>query len=451
MTPECIKVANKNAFIAEIIKYYTFYDPLTGLLNRNGFSEYANSFLSNTTVNPQSLAIIHLDIDNFKNINTLGQQIADDLLLEIAKRITKMVRQEDIVARTASDEFLILVSELDSVNSAKLISTKLLEQIRKPYTLGVHSFYVNASIGIAMYPEAGENLTHLLRSANIALQKAKEFGKGTFEVYSEEFANDYRSKLFIEHSLYDAIDNDEFFLVYQPKFDLKTSKIVGIECLLRWQHPRLGLIYPEQFISIAEDSGLITPIGKWVLETACQQFEDWCKITKEQLDFTIAINLSPKQLANNVFVDTIHQLLTTTTVPAHRIELEITESALMHNIKNEILFQGLHDISLQLSIDDFGKEHSSFSRLKALPITSLKIDSSFVQGIEEGNADAAITKSIINIGKELSINVIAEGIETKEQLEFLTKNGCPQGQGYYFSKPLSVNEMTAYLLRYCEK
>lgn len=443
-------MANKDTFFAEIIKYYTFYDLLTGLLNRYGFSEYTNRLLIN--VNHQSLlAFIHLDIDNFKNINdTLGHQIADDLLLEVVKRIKMVVRHEDIIARIAGDEFVILVNDLDSVNDAKTIATKLLEQIRKPYTLGINTLYVNASIGIAMYPEAGEDYSHLLRSADIAMQKAKEYGKGTFEVYSEEFASDYKSKLFIEQSLYNAIDNEEFFLVYQPKFNLQTNKIVGIECLLRWQHPKLGLIYPEQFISIAEDSGLITPIGKWVLETACQQFEDWYKMTKEQLDFSIAINLSPKQFANSVFVDTIHQLLSTTSVPANRIELEVTESALMRNVKNEIFFQELHDFSLQLSIDDFGKEHSSFSRLKALPITSLKIDGSFVQGIEEGSVDSAIVKSIINIGKELGINVVAEGIETKEQLSFLAKNGCQQGQGYYFSKPLSVIEMTEFLLRHCK-
>lgn len=433
-------------YLLELLKYSKYYDDLTACYNRHGFEANLNHLLANLNNIHTKVTLFYLDLDNFKSINdTFGYVLGDRLLREVTKRIQSILRREDIIGRISGDEFAIVVSDLSSEDEIKLIATKLLEQIGKPYPLGRTTIYISASIGIANYPESGKEFAELLKAADIALDKAKHVGRGTFQFYTNKLLEDFHQQHDLEQHLYDAIANEEFYLVYQPKFSITTNKLIGIECLLRWQHPKFGLILPEQFIPIAEASGLIVPIGKWVFETACQQFEEWYNITKKQLDFTIAINLSPKQLANNVFVDAMNTLIKSITIPPEKIELEITESDLMNDDQNESILKELKNISLQLAIDDFGKGHSSMSRLKDFPFKTLKIDSSFVQGLENNPVDTAIVKSIINMGKELGINVIAEGIETQAQLDFLRHHECPQGQGFFYSKPLSVDEMTAFL------
>lgn len=440
-------MSNNIILILELLKYYAYYDDLTGLLNRRGFERVVDEALETLRLPETTSAFLYIDLDNFKNINdALGHPIGDELLHEVAKRIKSVIRHEDVFGRLGGDEFGLLVTELDSSYDASFVAAKIIEQISVPFMLGSHTIYSSTSIGIANYPDGGSNFIELLRSADVALYTAKELGKGSFQYYTDELQLEHEARLYLEQSLYQALANDELYLVYQPKYELKSKKLVGLECLLRWHHPKFGLIYPEQFIPIAEESGLIIPIGKWVLETAWKQFQEWDALTKGKLDFTIAINLSPRQFANNVFVDAIENLIAESTVPPERIELEITESALMRDIENETIFKGLHDISLQLTIDDFGKGHSSLARLKDLPITSLKVDSSFVQSLKDNNVDVAIVKSIVNMGRDLGLRVIAEGIETEEQLKILIQVGCLEGQGYFFNKPLSVDDMTAYLM-----
>jgi diguanylate cyclase (GGDEF)-like protein len=434
----------------EQLRHYAYYDELTGFLNRHAFEEVATREIAEAKRRPHDfLAILYMDLDNFKNVNdTLGHPAGDELLKEAAKRLNTILRSEDIRARLGGDEFAVLLTHLKSTEDANKIACKIIEEICLPYQLSINIVHVGASIGIACYPDAGDNLTELLKNADIALYRAKESGRGTLQFYSEEMKQTHQKRLFIEQGLHNAILKQEFFLEYQPKFILETQTIIGMEALLRWNHPQLGVIFPDQFIPIAEESGLIIPIGQWVLETACRQFQLWNQLSSGRLSLTIAINLSPRQLTNANFVETMSQILKSSGVPAECIELEITESTLMRYAQNELILQGLHALSLQITIDDFGRGYSSLSRLKQLPISSLKIDYYFVKDISEEKMDGSIVKSIVNIGKDLGLYVVAEGIETEAQLNFLLKCGCPAGQGNYFSKPLGAEKMTALLLHY---
>lgn len=433
----------------EQIRHYAFYDSLTGFMNRHAFAEAARRALSEAKRYKYLSVILYIDLDNFKTVNdTLGHQLGDDLLREVADRLNGVLRREDIRARLGGDEFAILLSKVKSLSDVHLIAKKIIECISKPYHLGINIAYVGASIGIASYPDSGANLTDLLKSADIALYRAKELGRGNFQFYSDEIQNAQQRRLFVEQALHGAIDKKEFFLVYQPKFELSTQKLMGMEALLRWQHPQLGVILPDQFIPVAEETGLIIPIGEWVIENACKQFKEWSDAYSGELALTVAINLSPRQLVDKQFVELVDKLLKKISLPAHYIELEITESALMQFVQNEEILAALREISIELTIDDFGKGYSSLERLKQLPITSLKIDSTFIQGIDQDKANAAIVKSIINIGKDLGLTVIAEGIETEPQFNFLLEQGCPVGQGFYFSQPLRVDKMTDFLAHY---
>jgi len=433
----------------EQLKHFAYFDNLTGFMNRYAFEEAALRTLSEAKRFHNVIGFLYIDLDHFKNVNDIfGHAVGDALLEEVANRLRKILREEDLKARIGGDEFIILLTRLKTIDDAAIVANKIVEQIALPFQIASHVIFVGASVGIAGYPESGGSLVELLKNADVALYRAKDLGRGVFTFFSEDLRLVHEKRLNFEQALHRAIANEEFFLVYQPQFELATRKIIGMEALLRWHHPELGLVSPDQFIPIAEESGLIIPIGRWVLETACKQFKKWSQEISMMLQLNIAINLSPKELSNPLFLVSIQKLLIEIDLPPERVSLEITESALVQNIQNEGILTKLRAIRLQLSIDDFGKGSSSLSRLKKLPINSLKIDASFVEGLEAEKADVAIVKYIINIGKELDLTVVAEGIETETQLKFLIEHGCVAGQGFYFSYPLTEKEMTEFLINY---
>lgn len=428
--------------------YQASHDVLTGLLNRGQFECHLEKTLAEAKArnDKRLIAVLFLDLDHFKKINdTLGHLAGDQILSEVAWRLSKVLRKDDIIARFGGDEFTILLSYLSTKSDVAFVAEKLLHTISKPYQINNDTIYLGSSIGIACYPDASDNLIELLRKADLALLQAKESGKGTFEFYSEKIAKMHETEFMLEKALHQAIIKKEFFLMYQPKFELRTRKIVGLEALIRWKHPELGLLMPNQFIPAAERSGLIILIGQWVIETAFHQLLHWRNGIAKESDFTIAINLSPRQLKNKTFLNSLNKLLHDTKLPAKYFEFELTERAVMHTDSDDPILKNLKDLSIQLVIDDFGIGYSSLERLKVLPINSIKIDRSFVKGIDDIEGNKAVIKSIIMLGKELGVTVIAEGIETESQYNFLRDQGCPQGQGFYLSKPLELEQMTELL------
>lgn len=435
----------------EKLKKLAYYDSLTGVMNRIAFIDAAKRAIADTKKNQQLLAILYIDLDNFKAVNdTLGHLGGDELLQAISKRLTNLLRKDDILARLGGDEFVLLLPRLGSLTDAEIVAKKIIENSKPPYQIGANNAYINISIGIAHYPECGKNLNELLKSADFALYRAKQLGRGSIQFFNDEIKQTYQKKLIIETGLHTAIEKQEFFLVYQPIFNLKTETIVGMETLLRWQHPVYGIMAPDQFIKIAEESGLIIPIGKWVIENACQQFEYWHKLCANQLSLSVAINLSPSELSNSQFFDTLTDVLNKTSLPPECIQLEITELGLIEFAQHETMMQNLRGISLQLAIDNFGRGYSSLEKIKKMPVTSLKIDSSLVHALTHGEPDEAIVKSIIHIGQDLGLKVSAEGIETKDQLKALVKLNCPFGQGFYFSEPVRADRMTEFLVKHLE-
>ncbi|MHB1947726.1 MAG: putative bifunctional diguanylate cyclase/phosphodiesterase [Gammaproteobacteria bacterium] len=423
--------------------YQASHDVLTGLYNRNQLELLIENALSNakTRRDKRLIAILFLDLDNFKRVNdTLGHICGDQLLIEVSWRLGKVLRKEDVIARFGGDEFTIMLQGLDTKSEIEIAIDKILKEIVKPYCLNNETVYISASIGIACFPEAGDNLTDLLRNADLSLLQAKESGKNKFEFYSEKIGKLHQTEFMLEKALREAIPNHELFLMYQPKFNLLTRQIIGIEALLRWQHPEFGLIMPDKFIHIAEKSNLIVTIGQWVMETAFKQLDQWRKAFND-LPLTLAINLSPHQLNNIHFIENVKRLLRDMKIPANKLEFELTESALMQHAQHQKILNHLRDLAVQVVIDDFGTGHSFLYQLNDLPISTIKIDGSFIQGIELVKGNAAIVKSIINLGKDLGLNVIAEGIETKPQYDFLLTHGCLQGLGHYLSQPLNLDEV----------
>jgi len=427
----------------EELYHLAHHDPLTKLPNRLLFHDRLSHALELARREGRQIAVLFMDLDRFKNVNdTLGHPTGDKLLQEVAKRIKNRLREEDTLARLGGDEFILLIEQRGDSQEVAMIAQKLLDAFANSYAVDGHDLYLSASIGISLFPMDGQNATTLVRNADMAMYRAKEQGRNNFQFYTHELTSGAIERVALETALRRALKRGELLLHYQPQIDLKNGSLVGAEALIRWKHPDMGLVLPERFIHLAEENGLIRPIGEWVLFNACDQMREW----REQgfMLPRIAVNLSGHQLKKVGFVDMVRHVLRETGVKPEWLELEITESFIMSHADEAIeMLDQLKEMGVQLAIDDFGTGYSSLSYLKRLPVHKLKIDRSFVQGIPEDNNDAAIARAVIALGNSLQLSVIAEGVETEQQQDFLRAEGCDQGQGYLYSQPVSGADFLA--------
>ncbi len=387
-----------------------------------------------------------MDVDHFKNLNdSLGHHTGDIFLHQLATQLTEIIRIEDTVSRMGGDEFTILLTQISSEADAASIASKILMLFKTPFNLGGHNIHLGASIGIALYPNDGDNPDTLIRNADTAMYHAKEQGRNNYQFFTTEMERRVRERVILEADLRKGLERDEFKLYYQPIYSLKTETIMGFEALIRWQHPDSGFMSPTKFIPIAEERGLIIPIGEWVLRRACQQLDQWSRQTDKPL--YMSINISAHQFTKKEFIHTINDILNKSTFAPEQLIFEITETAMMDNLGYTIqTLKQLRAMGIQIAMDDFGTGYSSFTYLKQLPIDILKLDHIFMRDVMHDPDSAEIAASIIDLAKKLRLNVIAEGIETTEQLGFLKSHQCARGQGYLFSKPLPQDEAEALLM-----
>ncbi|MFZ2161755.1 MAG: EAL domain-containing protein [Sideroxyarcus sp.] len=421
------------------------YDALTGLPNRLLFLDRLDQELTRAQRDNSMMAALSINLDRFKQVNdSFGYPVGDQLLQAVAGRLKNQIRACDTVARIAGDEFCIAITGMKSANAAGEVAQKILDSFaHNPVAIGDSEIFITLSIGIGIYPVDGLNTTTLLKNADAALHQAKNEGRNNFQYYEEQMNATAWQRMKLETELRRALERDEFVLYYQPKVDMDSGKIVGMEALLRWQSPERGLVAPGEFIPLLEETGLILSVGEWVLRAACKQANAWQAAGLQ--DIHIAVNLSTLQFKQPDFAGMVLGILQENGLdPALRIiELELTESLLMNNAAGAIdTLIKLHDVGIQFSIDDFGTGYSSLSYLKRFPISSLKIDQSFVRELAGKSEDEAIVTAIIALGHSLGLNVIAEGVETTAQLDLLRKKGCNEMQGYLFSRPVPAAEMT---------
>ena len=386
-----------------------------------------------------------MDLDRFKHINdSLGHVIGDQLLQAVATRLESCVRESDTVGRQGGDEFVVVLSELEAAENAGISSAKLLAALTLPYHIGAHDLIVPVSIGVSIYPDDGETAEALINNADTAMYHAKENGRNNYQFFKQEMNVRASERQFIEAGLRVALERHELSLHYQPKIDLGTGAITGVEALLRWKHPERGFIPPAQFIPIAEDTGLILPIGQWVLREACKQSREW--LDAGFAPTPMAVNISAVEFRSKNFVESVRAALNESRLEPHCLELELTESVLMKHAESTVaMLKALKAIGVQLTVDDFGTGYSSLSYLRQFPVDSLKVDQSFVHEISSQRDDAVIVKAVISMGNSLKKRVIAEGVETREQMDFLTAEGCEEAQGYYFNRPMEADQFAKLL------
>lgn len=420
-------------------------DPVTSIYNRHEFDKKIIEKTDQAGHTKQLMALLFIDIDHFKRINdSLGHHVGDFILREVAHRISSCIRVDDILARLGGDEFAIILPDLANPEIAGLVAQKIISALKPPYKISGHEIFISCSIGIACLPSPETDFDTLVQKADIAMYHAKELGRNNYQFYTKELNEKHHQRVDLEHALKEAIDKQELFITYQPIFDLKTKKITGIESLLRWKHPEIGLVLPDKFIPLAEESGLITVIGEKLLEKVCHQGAKW--YAEGYRNFKIMANISSKQLLQKNLPQALAAILDKTSLPPQLLELEITESTLMaHVIHSERILREISNLGVTLSIDDFGTGYSSLGYLKNLPVSSLKIDKSFIRDLENNHNATIIVKALINLGLNLGLTVIAEGIENEEQYQFLIHNNCPQGQGFYLGKPIDSEAMTELL------
>jgi diguanylate cyclase (GGDEF)-like protein/PAS domain S-box-containing protein len=442
----------------EQIRQLGLYDSLTDLPNRHLFKEQLSDAVARADRTGQALVMLSLNLDRFKRINdTLGREVGDLLLKEVASRLTKSLRQTDYVtrndshaashhiARQGGDEFTVLLGDLSQAQEATKVARRILEALSQPFNLNGNEIVMSASIGIAVYRLDGNDAESLLKNADAAMHYAKEQGKNNCQYYNDKMNTSAFQKMTLESNLHKALERDEFSLYYQPKIDVASGSTIGVEALIRWRHPDLGLVSPAEFIPMAEESGLIVPIGEWVLDSACAQLRAWQEDGLTPVP--VAVNLSAKQFHQQNIAAIVMRALQDHGVDPRLLELEITESTAMRNAEaTGTTLRNLKALGVRIAIDDFGTGYSSLSYLKRFPIDSLKIDRSFVTELPGNQDDATIAQAIITMAHALRLKVIAEGVETEAQLEFLTANGCDEIQGYYFSRPLPAEQCT-HLLR----
>jgi len=429
------------------MEHLAYHDALTGLPNRPLFMDRLILALAQASRTNQKLAVFFLDLDRFKDINdSLGHSTGDGLLKAVAERIRRCIREGDTVARFGGDEFTLLIPRIDHVEDAAKIAQKILETLKIPFSIADHELFVTTSIGISIHPGDGSDPETLVRNADTAMYRAKDQGRDNYQLYAPAMNARALERLALENMLRKALSHRELVLYYQPVCDMKTKNIVGVEALIRWRHPEMGLVSPAHFIPVAETSGLIIPIGDWVLRTACRQTKLWQKRIDPEL--TVAVNLSARQFQQPNLTEEIAEVLEETGLGARYLELEITESNAMQNAENTIYtLRELKALGVRIAMDDFGTGYSSLSYLKQFPIDTLKLDQSFVRGITTAASDAAIATAVIAMAHSLDLKVIGEGVETEEQFAFLHKQRCDYIQGYLFSPPQAAETLEAYLLQ----
>jgi len=418
------------------VEHQAHYDLLTNLPNRTTFRDRLTVALAQTGRNRKMLAVLFVDLDRFKTIvDTLGHTIGDKLLRGVSERLRASLEDGDTLARMGGDEFVILLPQINRADRAVHVAQRILEAIKPPFHFDQHELHITMSIGITLYPYDGENADTLLKNADTALYRAKEQGRNNYQLYTPAMNARAFERLALENSLRKALERREFLLHYQPQVHMRTGVIVGVEALVRWQHPDLGLVYPAEFISIAEEAGLITALGEWVIRTACAQNKAWQKAGLPPM--TMAVNLSARQFQQQDLVETVARILKETGLEAKWLEMEITEGIAMQNADyTNVLLRGMKIMGVKVSLDDFGTGYSSLSYLKKFPIDTLKIDQSFVRDLTTDASDAAIANAVIVLAHSLKLQVVAEGVETAAQETYLREHDCDISQGFLFSIPL---------------
>jgi diguanylate cyclase (GGDEF)-like protein/PAS domain S-box-containing protein len=429
------------------LQHLAHYDALTGLPNRALLQDRLSRAIAQAKRSTQKMAVIVIDIDHFNHINdSLGQDWGDQILIEIGRRLCSGIREGDTVARQGGDDFIVVLADVADEESVMLATTHMLAELGKPLPIQEHVIYPTASIGISLYPKDGENSQTLLKNAESAMYQAQNAGGNNFQFYVQEMNASTLDRLKLEAGMRRALECNEFVLHYQPQLDIESGRIVGVEALLRWQPPGQAMIPPGQFIGLAEENGLIIPIGEWVLHTACTQSKTWQDAGLPPI--RMAVNISARQFKQGDLVDVVKRALQQTGCNPDSLELEMTESVIIENADAAVTtMRQLSEMGVHLSIDDFGTGYSSLSYLKRFPINLLKIDQSFVRDITTDNDDAAIVKAVIALAHSMKLKVIAEGVETIEQLTFLRQQNCNQMQGYYFSRPLPAAQVEALLAK----
>ncbi len=430
------------------IQTLAYYDPLTGLPNRTLFQDRLHQALAHAHRDGHHVGLLFIDLDRFKTINdTLGHAVGDLMLKSVARQLRNYIREGDTVARLGGDEFVIISSEFTSNQDPIAFSKRLLEMLAEPIQIDGRELFSTASIGIAIYPDDGQDVTTLLGNADIAMYSAKDQGRNTYRFFSAEMNALAIEKLSLETGLRGALQRGELFLAYQPQLDLRSGRLTGLEALVRWAHPEQGLIPPERFIPVAEETGLIIPLGKWVLHTACSQAKAWqdAGLPLQR----VAVNVSARQFKQPDFLETVETVLAETGLEPCCLELELTESIVMDNVQEAIMtLTDLKIRNIHLSIDDFGTGYSSLTYLKHFPIDRIKIAQEFVRDIPKDPDDSAIVEAILAMAASLNLEVIAEGVERRDQLRFLHQRQCNHMQGFYFSRPMIAKDLVTLLSRH---
>jgi diguanylate cyclase (GGDEF)-like protein/PAS domain S-box-containing protein len=427
----------------ERIEFLAYYDSLTGLPNRTLLQDRLAKALASARRHREKLAVLFLDVDGFKTINdSLGHSYGDLLLQQLATRLQSCAREQDTVCRLGGDEFLIVLGSVEEDLDAAVAAERIAREVNTPFEIQGQTLTVTCSIGISMFPEHGEDAETLIKTADAAMYSSKDGGRNTFRFFTEKLTAEALERLRLDGSLRAAVEEQQFFLMYQPEIDVDSGMISCWEALIRWQHPELGLVPPEKFIRVAENNGLIVPIGEWVLRTACTQWKRW--VDSGMVTAPVAVNVSALQFRHEGFCRLVKRVLEDTCLAPEFLELELTESLLFSN--EDVMFDILAELKamgVRLAIDDFGTGYSSLSYLRQFPVSKLKIDRSFIRDLALNGNEVSITAAIINLAKCLKLRVTAEGVETEAQLTFLKKHGCDEVQGFFFSKPLTVAEVPA--------
>lgn len=429
----------------ERLRHMAYHDHLTGLANRNKLEQFISHILATARRHKQSFALLFLDLDRFKNINdTVGHEAGDLLLQVIAERLKSCVRETDMVARLGGDEFVLLITDVKKTESVALIAQKILDSIMQVVTINGQEIYITTSIGLSVFPHDGQNMQALMKNADLALYRAKEQGRNNYQFYTVEMTGKAQEKLALQNALGHALAKEEFLLYYQPKMELKTRRITGVEVLLRWKNKTYSAISASEIIALAEETGFIIPISEWLLKSACKQLKAWHDMGLSSL--TLAFNCTARQFKQSTFVDNLTNIIKESGVRPESIEIEIVESVIMQDTENALrVLDALREIGIQIAIDDFGTGYWSLNNLRRLSIDKIKIDRSFIKSIAKDDMSNSLVSATIAMANKLGIKSIAEGVETREQYDILAREGCTEIQGYYLTQPLPPDLMTAFL------